>query len=113
MSITEPGQKMNFVESIYNWYRSVIRNPKYRWWIIAGTLVYLLSPIDIAPDFLPIIGWIDDGIIASLLVAELSQFLLERLKAGKGNTPDQGIYSANASATSNPDIVDVNAIKMD
>ncbi len=113
MNITEPGQKMNFVESIYNWYRSVIRNPKYRWWIIAGTLVYLLSPIDIAPDFLPIIGWIDDGIIASLLVAELSQFLLERLKAGKSSTPDQGVDSADTGSTSTSDTVDVNAVKID
>lgn len=101
----------NSIESIYAWYRSVIRNPKYRWWIILGTFVYLLSPIDIAPDFLPIVGWIDDGIIASLLVAELSQILLERLKSGQNSQADQGI-PANA-ATSNANTVEVNAVELE
>lgn len=100
------------MESIYNWYRNVIRNPKYRWWIIGGSLLYLISPIDISPDFLPIVGWIDDGIIASVLVAELSQMLLERLKAGKGDTPDQTINTNNA-APAEPGTVDVNAVKID
>lgn len=43
------------IQSIYNWYRNSIRNPKYRWWVILGTIVYIISPIDIAPDFIPII----------------------------------------------------------
>ena len=52
---------MNFsIQSVYTWYRETLRNPKYRWWIILGTLAYLISPIDIAPDFLPVIGQIDD-----------------------------------------------------
>ena len=47
---------MNFsIQSVYNWYRETLRNPKYRWWIILGTLAYLVSPIDIAPDFLPVV----------------------------------------------------------
>ncbi len=107
------------IQSIYNWYRDVIRNPKYRWWIIAGTLVYLLSPIDIAPDFLPIIGWIDDGVIATLLVSELSQIFLERLKAGKGDTSTQTdgtastVDAANPNPTTSSKTVDVNAVSMD
>ena len=57
---------MNFsIQSVYNWYRDTIRNPKYRWWIILGTLVYLLSPFDISPDFLPILGEIDDFVLSS------------------------------------------------
>jgi uncharacterized membrane protein YkvA (DUF1232 family) len=43
---------------------------------VGVTLLYLLSPIDISPDVIPILGWIDDGIVASLLVASLSQMLL-------------------------------------
>lgn len=67
--------------SLYNWYRDTIRHPKYRWWVIMGTLVYLISPIDIAPDFLPIVGQIDDVMIATLLVTELSQLFLARFKS--------------------------------
>jgi hypothetical protein len=58
----------------------MIRNPQYRWWIVLGTLAYLWSPIDILPDIFPIIGWIDDGLLATLLVSEISQLVLSRLK---------------------------------
>ncbi|MEB3121841.1 MAG: YkvA family protein [Snowella sp.] len=72
---------MNFsLESLYSWYRSMIRNPQYRWWIVLGTLAYLWSPIDFLPDIFPIIGWIDDGLLATLLVSEISQLVLARLK---------------------------------
>ncbi len=67
----------------YDWYRNLIRNSKYRWVIIVGTLLYLISPIDLLPDFIPLIGQIDDGIVVTLLVAELSGMLLDRVKAQK------------------------------
>lgn len=77
------------IQSLYNWYRETLRNPKYRWWLIIGSLVYLFSPIDIAPDFIPIVGWIDDGIVLSLLVAEVSQLLSQRLKGREENTVNE------------------------
>lgn len=102
---------MNFsVESVYNWYRDVIRNPKYRWWIIGASLLYLISPIDIAPDFLPIVGWIDDGVIATLLVAELSQVLLTRLKGGKDGKP--AATATTTGETARDTTVDVNAVSV-
>ena len=36
-----------------------------RWWL-AGLLVYLLSPIDLVPDFLPVIGYADDAIVVAV-----------------------------------------------
>jgi uncharacterized membrane protein YkvA (DUF1232 family) len=33
-----------------------------RWWL-GGLLVYLLSPIDLIPDFVPVIGYADDAIV--------------------------------------------------
>jgi len=70
-------------QALLGWYRSVIRNPKYRWWLVIGTLVYLVSPLDISPDMIPLIGEIDDVAIVSLLVAEVSQLALEKYKAKK------------------------------
>ncbi|MEA5509474.1 YkvA family protein [Crocosphaera sp. UHCC 0190] len=67
----------SIIQAFYNWYREKIKHPKYRWFVIIGTVLYLVSPIDIAPDFIPIIGWIDDGLLISLLVAELSSLILE------------------------------------
>lgn len=97
------------VESLYNWYRETIRNPKYRWWIVGGSLLYLLSPIDISPDIFPIIGWIDDGVIATLLVAEVSSMVLDRLKAGKSSDT---AATPTAEATVADSTVDVNAVSV-
>lgn len=73
----------NLIQSFYNWYRVTLRNTKYRWVVILGSLIYLVSPLDISPDFLPIVGWLDDGIIATILVTEVSQLLVEGLNRRK------------------------------
>jgi len=76
-------------KSIYNWYRSALRNPKYRWWLILGTLAYLISPIDFAPDFLPIIGQLDDLTVLTLLVSEVTQLLSERIQSRRHQNLNQ------------------------
>jgi uncharacterized membrane protein YkvA (DUF1232 family) len=94
------------LESVYSWYRNTLRNPQYRWWIVGGTLIYLLSPFDILPDFFPIIGEIDDIAIVTLLFAEISQIVVERLK--------QRQPEANVSETTGPETptVEVDAVQM-
>jgi uncharacterized membrane protein YkvA (DUF1232 family) len=101
----------NFPQSIYNWYRNTLRNPKYRWWVILGSILYVLSPIDISPDFIPIIGQIDDVVILTLLVSEVSQLLIAAAKSRKGETvasSSENIPSDNtAQATVDVDAVSV------
>ena len=84
----------NFAQSFYTWYKQTMRHPKYRWLLIGGTLLYLISPIDIAPDFIPVIGWIDDAAIATLLVAELSQVFLGYLNQ-RGKTVNNDVQAPN------------------
>lgn len=72
--------KQQFSSVLHNWYRKALKHTKYRWFVILGTLLYLVSPLDIAPDAFPLIGWIDDGIIVSLLISEVSQLVTEGLK---------------------------------
>ena len=95
------------VESFYAWYRNGLRNPKYRWLIIFGTLTYILSPLDISPDVIPLLGWIDDGILITLLVTEVSQLLSEMFR-GSGQ-----VNPANSEGTIEEDddgvVVDVKA----
>ena len=38
-------------------------------------LVYLISPIDIIPDFIPVLGWIDDATIVPLGLWIASRFI--------------------------------------
>jgi uncharacterized membrane protein YkvA (DUF1232 family) len=83
MSSLRGWRMKNVIGSFYNWYKATLRNTKYRWVLVLGTLVYLVSPIDISPDFLPIIGWVDDGILVTLLATELSQIALEYLNKRK------------------------------
>ncbi len=68
------------VRPLYNLYSSALHSSKYRWLIIAASLIYLLSPLDFVSDFIPVVGWIDDGVIATVLVAEISQILKEKLR---------------------------------
>jgi uncharacterized membrane protein YkvA (DUF1232 family) len=90
MIVSTEGTPMKFlIQPLYNWYRTLLRSSKYRWLVILGSLVYLLSPVDLATDMIPVVGWLDDGVIATLLVTEVSQLLLEKYKANKTrNTSD-------------------------
>lgn len=77
------------LSAIYNWYRTALRHPKYGIWIVVGTLIYLVSPIDLSPDIFPIAGQIDDFIVFSLLMTEVSQIAIDkyRNRKQKENTP--------------------------
>ncbi len=98
---------MNFsIQSIYNWYRDLLRNPKYRWWVVAASIVYIVSPLDISPDVFPVVGWIDDGIVISLLIAEVSQIVKEKLQ-------EHNVRAAKATATVSDTAVDINAVQVD
>ena len=101
---------MNFsIQSLYNWYRNTLRNPKYRWWLVLGSLLYLFSPFDIAPDFIPVIGLIDDAAIMALLVSEVSQLLIERVKFRQGEKESN---TGNTSETVADNVVDVDAVSV-
>ncbi len=94
---------MNFsLSSLYDWYRNAIRHPQYRWWVILGTIIYLISPIDIAPDFIPILGQLDDVVIAGLLFTEISQMMMTKLQSRQEN---KNVATENA----NSETVDVDA----
>lgn len=99
------------VQSLYNWYRDLLRNPKYRWWVIVGTLAYLVSPIDIAPDFIPVVGQIDDVFLLTLLVSEVSGLVIEGWKARKGTANSQAVNDSEGS-TSTASTIDVDAVSV-
>lgn len=96
------------IQSLYTWYRNVLRNPKYRWWVILGTIAYLISPIDIAPDFIPVVGQVDDLLILTLLVSEISGLVIEGWKARTGNV--ETTHQDSTSSTGNT--VDVDAVSV-
>ncbi|MEN9208368.1 MAG: DUF1232 domain-containing protein [Gloeomargarita sp. GMQP_bins_120] len=43
----------------------------YRWWLVPRSLLYLPSSVDLSPAVFPLLGWLDDGWLAAVLVGEL------------------------------------------
>jgi uncharacterized membrane protein YkvA (DUF1232 family) len=35
---------------------------------LAAAVVYLASPIDLVPDFIPLLGWVDDLLLAAIVL---------------------------------------------
>jgi len=106
---------MNFsIQSVYEWYRGLIRNPKYRWWVLLGTLVYFISPVDVIPDIFPIVGQVDDVFVLTLLVSEFSQLLIEGFKARRGatETDTQTADSTTEGIPRSADTIDVDAVPL-
>ena len=100
------------IQSLYTWYRNIIRNPKYRWWVIAGTLAYVLSPFDISPDFIPIIGQVDDIAIVTLLVAEVSQMVVDFIKLRRGQDTQVVSNMNNQGSSTTNNTIDVNVVSV-
>lgn len=58
----------------------VYRDPRIPWYtraLLAVLLAYLLSPVDLIPDFIPVLGYLDDVILIPLLI-----FLVLKLTPG-------------------------------
>lgn len=48
------------------------RDPRTPWYarlLVAGIVAYALSPIDLIPDFVPVLGYLDDLILIPLAIA--------------------------------------------
>ena len=51
------------------------KTPWYAKVFAAMTVVYALSPVDLIPDFIPVLGYLDDLVILPLLVALTVRFI--------------------------------------
>ncbi|MEA3193703.1 MAG: hypothetical protein QOD26_2036 [Betaproteobacteria bacterium] len=57
------------------------RTPWYAKLIVAGCVAYALSPVDVIPDFIPVIGLIDDLIFIPIALALAVRFIPEPVLA--------------------------------
>ena len=101
------------LQILYTWYREIVANPKYRWWIIGGTLMYLISPIDILPDVLPIVGQIDDAVLITLVASEISSVIKDKNAMLKQQRSDSKTVKMSEKESSSTDqFVDVAAVEV-
>jgi uncharacterized membrane protein YkvA (DUF1232 family) len=101
---------MRFAQQLMNgWYGQLLRHPIYRWVVILGTIVYLVSPIDLSPDLIPLLGQVDDVVVITLLISTLFRVI--------GTPPDpdppsEAAQHPEASAGSSQ-VIDVDAVSLD
>ena len=64
----DPGALAQVLHTVQLVWRLLIdpRVPALNKLIIPGILIYVLSPIDLVPDFIPVLGWLDDLVIVPL-----------------------------------------------
>jgi uncharacterized membrane protein YkvA (DUF1232 family) len=49
--------------------------PKAAKLALAGAILYLVSPVDLIPDFIPVLGHLDDVFVAAILVDGMLNFV--------------------------------------
>ena len=57
------------------------RSPKAAKLVTVLAALYVISPVDFISDFIPVLGWLDDGLIAYLLLQLAFKFLPPELLA--------------------------------
>lgn len=72
-------------------YKKLLNDPRTRIFTIIFTLIYLINPLDILPDFIPILGWVDD----LALIAILTESLIHGNKEKKRSSVDAKSFKTN------------------
>ncbi len=55
-------------------------SPQWLKWGVAGVLLYLVSPVDFIPDFIPFLGVLDDIVLVPLAIRWLLNKLPQRVR---------------------------------
>ncbi|NLY56827.1 MAG: DUF1232 domain-containing protein [Firmicutes bacterium] len=56
--------------------------PAGRKLLIIGLIIYILSPVDLLPDLVPLVGWFDDLAVGTFLWTFISQELARYTRGG-------------------------------
>ena len=100
------------IQWIYNLHRTALRHPQYRWLVIFGTLIYIVSPIDLSPDLLPLLGQIDDIALVMLLVTGLSETMAQYFQGDRQEFAQTDGQNSQKNSETNQTI-DVDAVSVD
>jgi uncharacterized membrane protein YkvA (DUF1232 family) len=65
----DAGALARFVPDCVVLFRRLLGDARIAWWrklLLAAALAYLIMPIDLVPDFVPVAGHLDDAIVVAL-----------------------------------------------
>lgn len=75
------------------------RTPKGAKLVALAAALYIISPIDLISDFLPVLGWLDDGMVALVLFKWAQRLLPEDLLAALQAKLDERQAEQNRSTS--------------
>jgi uncharacterized membrane protein YkvA (DUF1232 family) len=67
------GRIVAHIKREISFYRLVLQDPRvprYAKWLLGLAVAYAVSPIDLIPDFIPVVGHLDDLLIVPLLAGQ-------------------------------------------
>jgi len=68
--VERTGKKVSFIKDVLALYKYMMDDNVqwYRKSIVVGALIYFITPIDLIPDIMPLVGYLDDlGVITAVL----------------------------------------------
>jgi uncharacterized membrane protein YkvA (DUF1232 family) len=83
-----------FVPDCVVLFKRLLTDPRVEWWrkaLLLVVIVYLASPIDLVPDFIPVAGQLDDAILVVIALRVLLRGSGPRLLAEHWPGPRQSL----------------------
>ena len=83
-----------FVPDCVVLFKRLLSDPRVEWWrkvLLVLVIVYLASPIDLVPDFIPVAGQLDDAILVVIALRVLLRGSGPRLLAEHWPGPRQSL----------------------
>lgn len=74
-TLKSAAQRLRFEMKVYQLVLKDNRVPRLGKWLLGLAVAYALSPIDLIPDFIPLLGYVDDVIIVPGLILLAFKFI--------------------------------------
>ncbi|MDB9526223.1 DUF1232 domain-containing protein [Oscillatoria sp. CS-180] len=95
---------------LFQGYRHLLTHPRYGIWVMLASLLYLISPIDLSPDLMPLLGQIDDVALIVLILSVASQWLGQQFLRQPAS---ESAADMNRDGEAVRETVDVKAVEVD